>query len=150
MIRSAPRRLAASTPEMPTAPSPTTATVWPGATAAHTAAWWPVAMTSDSVSSERIISSEWPDPGTVTSVLSASGTRTASPWPPSPFIGKNPPFMQAVVTPFRQFGQVPSLNANGAMTSSPLARLRTSAPTSSTTPMNSWPIGPGSNGESPR
>ena len=150
MIRSAPSRLAASTPERPTAPSPTTATVWPASTCAHTAAWWPVAITSESVSSERIISSEWPEPGTVTSVPSASGTRTASPWPPSPFIGKKPPFMQAVVMPCRQFGQVPSLNANGAMTRSPLRRLVTSAPTSSTTPMNSWPIGPGSNGESPR
>ena len=58
MIRSAPSRLAASTPESPTAPSPTTATVWPASTCAQTAAWWPVAITSESVSSERIISSE--------------------------------------------------------------------------------------------
>jgi hypothetical protein len=107
-------------------------------------------MTSESVSSERIIASEWPDPGTGTSVVSASGTRTASPWPPSPFIGKNPPFMQAVVIPFWQFGQLPSLNANGAMTRSPFLRSVTSVPTSSTTPTNSWPIGPGWNAESPR
>ena len=53
MIRSAPSRLAASTPERPTAPSPTTATVSPGRTPAQTAAWWPVAITSESVSSER-------------------------------------------------------------------------------------------------
>ena len=66
-------------------------------------------MTSESVSSERIMSSEWPDPGTDTSVPSASGTRTASPWPPSPFIGKKPPFAQAVVMPCRQWGQLPSL-----------------------------------------
>jgi hypothetical protein len=58
--------------------------------------------------------------------------------------------MQAVVMPFWQFGQLPSLNANGEMTKSPFRSVVTSAPTSSTTPMNSWPIGPGSNGESPR
>jgi hypothetical protein len=56
----------------------------------------------------------------------------------------------AVVIPWRQCGQVPSLNANGEITKSPLASVRTLAPTSSTTPMNSWPIGPGANGESPR
>ena len=52
--------------------------------------------------------------------------------------------------PFWQFGQVPSLKANGEITRSPLRSVVTSAPTSSITPMNSWPIGPGSNGESPR
>ena len=52
--------------------------------------------------------------------------------------------------PWRQCGQVPSLNANGAMTKSPRLTFATLAPTSSTTPMNSWPIGPGANGESPR
>src|SRR5829696_816559 len=44
MICSAPRRLAAITPQRPTASSPTTATRWPGATLATTAAWWPVPM----------------------------------------------------------------------------------------------------------
>ena len=68
----------------------------------------------------------------MTSVVSASGTRTASPWPPSPFIGKKPPFMQAVVMPFWQLGQVPSLNANGEITRSPLDSVVTSAPMSST------------------
>ena len=87
MMRSAPSRLAARTPERPTAPSPTTATVPPGRTSAHTAAWWPVAITSESVSSEASISSECPEPGTLTSEPSASGTRTASPWPPSPLDG---------------------------------------------------------------
>ena len=65
-------------------------------------------------------------------------------------MGKKPPFVHAVVIPCWQFGQVPSLNANGAITRSPRRRLVTSAPTSSTTPMNSWPIGPGANSESPR
>ena len=58
--------------------------------------------------------------------------------------------MQAVVIPFWQLGQLPSLKANGAMARSPVLMSVTSAPTSSTTPMNSWPIGPGSNSESPR
>ena len=35
-------------------------------------------------------------------------------------------------------------------TKSPFATLRTSAPTSSTTPTNSCPIGPGANSLSPR
>ena len=39
--------------------------------------------------------------------------------------------------------QVPSLHAKGAMTKSPTARSRDLAPTSSTTPMNSWPTDPG-------
>ena len=50
--------------------------------------------------------------------------------------------MQAVVTPFWQLGQLPSLKANGEITRSPLASVRTLAPMSSTMPMNSWPIGP--------
>ena len=49
---------------------------------AATAAWWPVAMTSESVSSDGISASSWPT-GSATSVPSACGTRTASPWPPS-------------------------------------------------------------------
>ncbi len=62
------------------APSPATATVWPGLSWAQTAAWWPVANTSESVSTERCISSEWPDPGTVTSVV----CRPAAPARPRP------------------------------------------------------------------
>ena len=58
MIRSAPRRLAAMTAHSPTAPSPTTATVSPCLTPALTAAWWPVHMTSDSVTSEANVASE--------------------------------------------------------------------------------------------
>lgn len=42
----------------PTAPSPTTATVLPGFTPALTAAWYPVPITSERVSSERMVSSE--------------------------------------------------------------------------------------------
>jgi hypothetical protein len=61
-----------------------------------------------------------------------------------------PPFTHADVIPWRQCGHVLSQNMNDAMTRSPLLICWTSAPTSSTTPMNSWPIGPGLNGESPR
>ncbi|CPU66419.1 Uncharacterised protein [Mycobacteroides abscessus] len=39
MMRSAPMRRAASTADSPTAPSPTTVTVWPGDTRAMCAAW---------------------------------------------------------------------------------------------------------------
>ena len=48
IMRPAPRRFAAITPQRPTAPSPTTATILPGPTRATTAAWWPVPMTSAS------------------------------------------------------------------------------------------------------
>jgi hypothetical protein len=50
--------------------------------------------------------------------------------------------MRAVVIPCRQLGQLPSLKANGAITRSPRLTFWTSAPTSSTTPMNSCPMGP--------
>ena len=42
--------------------------------------------------------------------------------------------------PLRQWAQVPSLIANGAMTRSPGATVLTSEPASVTTPTNSWPI----------
>jgi len=42
-------------PHRPTAPSPTTATMSPDFTPALTAAWWPVHITSESASSERIV-----------------------------------------------------------------------------------------------
>src|SRR6187200_3168917 len=77
-----------------------------------------------------------------TRVPSASGTRTASPCPPSPFIGNMPPLTQALVKPYRQWGQVPSLKVYGATTRSPSRMSVTSPPTSSTTPRNSWQIGP--------
>src|SRR5205085_5112580 len=46
-IRSAPSRLAASTAESPTAPSPITVTVVRGLTPDLTAQWWPVGKTSE-------------------------------------------------------------------------------------------------------
>ena len=74
MIRSAPSRLDANTADRPTAPSPTTATVSPRFTPALTAAWCPVDITSERVSSDRSTSSEWPVPGTGTR---AAGERYA-------------------------------------------------------------------------
>jgi hypothetical protein len=54
---------------------------------------------------------------------------------------KKPTCTQAVLSPSWQKAQVPSENANGMTTTSPGLTVRTSAPTSSTTPMASWPIG---------
>ncbi len=151
MICSAPRRLAAIIAHRPTAPSPTTATVSPGFTPALIAAWWPVHISSDSARSERIVTSSWLEPGTLTRVASANGTRTASPWPPStPWFPNEPPFAQFDVQAARQCGQVPSLKVNGATTKSPVATTLTADPTSPTTPMNSCPIGPSACGDSPR
>jgi hypothetical protein len=140
MIRSAPSRLAASTAERPTAPSPTTATVVRGLTPPITAAWWPVRKTSDSVSSDGSRSLSSPTPA-LTRVPSASGTRTASACPPptSPEF-QNPPVRHAVCRPSRQKSQVLSEIANGAMTKSPMLRVVTCDPVSSTTPTNSCPI----------
>src|SRR6266542_5902926 len=140
MIRSAPSRFAAITPHKPTAPSPTTATVFPGPTSAARAAWCPVPITSESVSSDGISASSAPI-GSTTSVPSACGTRTTSPWPPStssePY---RPPCRHSLCRPSRQNTQVPSDHRNGETTRSPVLIVRTSVPTASTTPMNSCPI----------
>src|SRR2546430_11458361 len=133
MIRSAPSRLAAITPHKPTAPSPTTATAFPGPTSAATAAWWPVPITSESVSSDGISSSSAPT-GSTTSVPSACGTRTASPCPPStspqPYL---PPCRHSLCSPSRQKTQLPSDQRNGETTRSPALTVSTSEPTASTT-----------------
>src|SRR6478672_10130115 len=151
MILSAPSREEARMAQSPTAPSPITATTSPGLTPALTAAWWPVHMTSERLASERSVSPACPEPGTRTSVASAKGTRTASPCPPStPWFPNEPPWAQFDGHPARQCGQVPSQNVNGAITRSPRETPRTSDPMSSTTPMNSWPIGPSACRESPR
>ena len=47
-----------------------------------------------------------------------------------------------MVEPFRQWGQDMSLKMNGAITRSPTETEPTWAPTSSTVPMNSWPMEP--------
>ena len=54
---------------------------------------------------------------------------------------QNPPLTHEVCSPARQNSHTPQEIANGAITKSPGATVVTSGPTSSTTPMNSWPIG---------
>ncbi len=72
---------------------------------------------------------------------SANGTRSASAWAPlRPRLPKKPPWTQAVCRPSWQNAHVPSENAKGITTTSPRLIVLTPAPTSSTTPMASWPI----------
>ena len=129
--RSAPIRDAASTPDRPTAPSPTTTTVSPCFTPAATAACQPVPMTSESASSEGTRASSGTS-GVATRVPSASGTRAYSPCPPSTgrpswsWAPQKPPWVQADWMPARQWGQVLSENMNGAMTKSPGRTVLTS------------------------
>src|SRR3954471_16445947 len=141
MICSPPSRLAARTPQRPTAPSPTTATRLPGPTLAVTAAWWPVPITSDSVRSEGIRASSALT-GRTNSVPSAWGMRSASAWAPSmsPPLPKKLTWMQEVGSPSWQKAQVPSDEANGITTRSPPFAVRTSGPTASTMPIASWPM----------
>src|SRR3954469_9783977 len=97
-------------------------------------------MTSERVRSDGMRAWSWPT-GSVISVPSASGTRTASPWPPSSVVPPHhPPCRQDVCNPCRQNSHVPSDHANGATTRSPFFTVRTSLPIASTTPMNSWPM----------
>jgi hypothetical protein len=95
-----------------------------------------VIRTSDSVSSEGS-SAESAPTGALTRVPSACGTRTAS----ACAVEKKPPCTHEVVRPSRQNSQVLSNQANGAITRSPAFTVLTADPVSSTTPMNSWPIG---------
>src|SRR6185437_10517929 len=121
---SAPSRRAASTAHSPTAPSPTIATRCPNFTPADMAAWCPVGSTSHSGSNS-----------------SGGASRSASPCAPScPGSPNTPPSTQDVVSPDRQYSHVPSDQVKGEITRSPGRTVRTSAPTSVTTPRNSWPI----------
>ena len=111
-----------------------------------TAACQPVAMTSESDSSDGTRSSSGM-PSVFTSEPSAWVTRVYSAWP----LAVKPWWMQADCTPARQCTQVLSQWQNGTTTKSPGANERTSLPTSSTTPTHSWPIvDPGSMRFSPR
>src|SRR3954452_6585877 len=97
-------------------------------------------MTSESVSSDGMSASSSPT-GSGYSVPSANGIRSASAWAPSmPLLPKKPTCSQAVGRPSWQNAQVPSEKANGMTTTSPGLIVVTSAPTSSTTPIASWPI----------
>ena len=113
-----------------------TTTVFPGATPPRWAAWCPVRYTSDSVSSEGMSASSVPA-GTTTAVPSACGTRRRSAWVADPAPSKKPPCTHDVVMPSRQNTHVLSDQAKGTITVSPTARVRTSSPISSTTPMAS-------------
>ncbi|MDF2805703.1 MAG: hypothetical protein K0S43_649 [Cellulosimicrobium sp.] len=147
MMRSAPSRLAASTADSPTAPSSITVTAVCGVTRAMCTAWCPVKNTSDSVSSELSMASSVSSSvvPVLTRVPSAWGIRTASAWaPPTPPVPKKCPLTQEVCIPSRQYTHVLSWMPNGQITKSPGRTVVTSAPTSSTTPRNSCPIGRGS------
>ena len=84
---------------------------------------------------------------------SAAGKRHADRFPLTAVdapVAKDASAGQVIVEPLRQFGQDMSLKMNGAITRSPVLTAVTSPPTASTTPMNSWPIGPTSCGVIPR
>src|SRR5579862_6984226 len=77
--------------------------------------------------------------GSVTRFRSANGTATR--WPNPPWY-ENPGsngVRQTLDCPLRQYSQVPSPWLKGTTTRAPFLKLRTSLPTSSTTPVNSWP-----------
>ena len=71
---------------------------------------------------------------------SACGTISSSACVADGAPSKKPPCTHEVVIPSRQKAQVPSDQANGTITVSPGLSVVTSAPTSWTTPMASWPI----------
>ena len=141
MICSAPSRFAAITPQRPTAPSPTTAAVLPGRRP------WPRAPRGGRCPSRPRASA-----------ATASARRPRRPAGRRAFrrpAGRAPPRPgrrrarsrprsrragRRSAVPRWQKSQVPSDQANGATTRSPGFTVRTSAPTASTTPMNSWPI----------
>ena len=140
--RSAPSWAAARTPHRPTAPSPTTTAVPPWAPEPSpdiTAACQPVAITSVRASRSGYIAA---------SGVSSSLTREPSAWFTRAYslcpLTVKPRFSQTDWTPARQCGQVLSQWSNGTITKSPGLKSRTSAPTSSMTPMHSWPMVRGS------
>src|SRR5208282_6873321 len=83
-------------------------------------------------------------PGRATRFMSANGTATRRPNPPEYENPGSSGVRQTLDCPLRQYSQVPSPWLNGTTTRAPFLKLRTSLPTSSTTPVNSWPmIAPG-------
>ena len=147
MMRSAPICCAAKIPMRPTAPSPTTATVFPGPTAAASAANQPVPKTSDAAS-KLLVCSSVGVPGTLTRVPSASGMRAFSACVPMP------PIMtwwaQRDWKPASQISQVLSDATKEPTTKSPMATDDTSSPICSTMPMYSCPMGWRSTSSVPR
>src|SRR5271167_3644180 len=82
--------------------------------------------------------------GSVTRFMSANGTATRWPKPPRYEKPGSSGVMHTFDCPLRQYSQVPSPWLNGTTTRAPFLKLRTSLPTSSTTPVNSCPrIEPG-------
>ena len=75
-------------------------------------------------------------PSVLTSDPSAWVTRAYSAWP----LAVKPRLTHPECAPARQCTQVLSQWSNGTMTKSPAEKSVTSLPTSSTTPMHSWPI----------
>src|SRR3954447_6287057 len=148
MIRSAPSSLAASTAMRPTAPSPTTATVFPGPASAAPAPNHPVPSTSEAASSDGMRSSLG-CPGVATRVPSANGIRARSAWVPI-VPSTNWACTHLDWKPAWQISQVLSEMTKDPTTKSPTFTVSTSAPTSSTMPTYSWPIAWCSTGAMPR
>src|SRR5882724_5213673 len=97
--------------------------------------------------------------GRRTSMWEAKGTRTRSDSAPpqrpprgsKPYMDTGGTVSQLPVRPERQQAQAPQPIWKGTMTRSPGAKPVTAAPTATTSPTNSWPIGNGPwNGVSPR
>src|ERR1700704_2695136 len=105
-------RRAARIAHRPTAPSPITATMLPGFTPAHAAAWCPAPMTSDSASTERM----QPDPSSRLQLLSgfplSAFERAWIAWswvralPPEPPLGLTAPNDAAILNPMVQYPPV--------------------------------------------
>ena len=108
---------------------------------ARRAAWWPVAITSVSVSSDGISASSAADrQHDERAVRLRDAHRLALPAVDAVASRTGRRGGRSVCSPSRQKTQVPSEQRNGATTTSPGFTVRTSAPTASTTPMNSWPM----------
>ena len=125
--------------QIPTGPRPMTATVEPGAMSARRAPMKPVGRMSVS----RTACSSPMDSGITRTDVSAAGTATSSAWPPASSKDVpntfEPAFRQRMGQPARHSPHAPHPTTPLTSTRSPSATVRTSAPTSTTVPMNSWP-----------
>ena len=123
-----------------------TTAVPPSFTPAATAACHPVAITSDSVSSDGMSAASG-IPSVLTRLPSACVTREYSPWP----LAVKPRLSHTDCTPAAQWAHVLSQWQKGTMTKSPGRKSRTALPTSSTTPTHSCPmVAPASTSLAPR
>ncbi len=147
--RPAPSIHAAVIANWPTGPQPNTATELPGSISASDAPKYAVGKISES----KIAWSSETSSGSFTGPTLANGMRAnsaCSPWngpvglgPPKNAVPACGPFGFATShcekVPWRQNMQAPQPIVDGMTTRSPLRRLRTPLPTSSTTPTPSWP-----------